>query len=192
MNIKDTELYKKHEKYLIWTKQKVPLNDFSGLEFLEKLDYEFEKEPKFKLLDFDKVKYIVIHHAEIDNGNKEYYHWLHKAYFGWEAIGYHFVIGNGVDNLSKDGYIQVARDIKYQGAHVKSANHESIGICLVGNLDNYRATEKQYKSLVSLVKKLMNDFKLEAKDIVGHRDFENVSKTCPGKMFDLEEFRRRL
>jgi len=192
MDIKNTDLYKKHEKYLIWTKQKVPLNDFSGLEMLEKLDYEFEKTPEFKPLEIEDVKYIVIHHAEIDNGNKEYYHWLHKAYFGWDAIGYHFVIGNGRDNLSKDGYIQIARDIMYQGAHVKSANHESIGICLVGNLDNYRATEKQYKSLVSLVKKLMNDFKVENKNILGHRDFEGVTKTCPGKMFDLNEFRGML
>ena len=159
---------------------------------LENLDYEFEKEPKFKLLDFKKVKYIVIHHAEIDNGNKEYYHWLHKAYFGWDAIGYHFVIGNGVDNLSEDGHIETGRDIKYQGAHVKTANDKSIGICLVGNLDNYQATAKQYDTLIKLVKKLMKEYNIELKNIVGHRDFEGVTKTCPGKMFDLKEFRNMI
>ena len=192
MDIKETALYKKHEKYLLWTRQEVPLNDFSGLKELERIDKEFEKDANFKLLNIDDIKYIVVHHAEIDSGNKDYYHWLHKAYFGWDAIGYHFVIGNGIDNLSKDGYIQIARDIRYQGAHVKAVNHESIGICLVGNLDNYRATEKQYASLVSLVKKLMKDFKVDIKNILGHNDFEGVTKSCPGKMFDLSEFRKML
>jgi len=190
MNIKESSIYKKHEKYLIWTRQEVPLNDFSGLKKLEKIDMEFEKEPKFK--ELKTVKYIVVHHAEIDSGNRDYYHWLHKAYFGWDAIGYHFVIGNGLDNLSIDGHIEIARDIKYQGAHVKSANHESIGICLVGNLDNYKASKKQYESLISLVKKLMKEYNVNVKNIVGHNDFEEVTKSCPGKMFSLEEFREML
>ena len=190
MNIKENPIYKKHEKYLKWTRQEVPLNDFSGLKKLEKIDMEFEKEPSFK--ELKNVKYIVVHHAEIDSGNRDYYHWLHKAYFGWDAIGYHFVIGNGVDNLSIDGHIEIARDIKYQGAHVKSANHESIGICLVGNLDNYRASKKQYVSLIDLVKKLMKEYNVDIENIVGHNDFEEVTKSCPGKMFSLEEFRKML
>ncbi len=189
MDIKNTELYKKHEKYLLWTKQKVPLNDFSGLNFLEKLDYEFEKSPVFKPLIKEKVKYIAIHHAEIDNGNREYYHWLHKAYFGWDAIGYHFVIGNGTDGLSIDGNVEVGRDLKYQGAHVKSANHESIGICLVGNLDNYKPTVKQYEALIKLVLELIKKYNIDISNIRGHNEFEGVTKTCPGRMFDMNEFR---
>jgi N-acetylmuramoyl-L-alanine amidase len=190
MNIKEHDLYKKHEKYLTWTRQEVPLNDFSDLKNLEKIDYEFEKTPVFKALT--EVKFIVIHHAEIDSGNRDYYNWLHKAYFGWDAVGYHFIIGNGVNNLSTDGEIEIGRELKYQGAHVKNENHNSIGICLTGNLDNYRATEKQYSSLIRLVKDLMNTYNVDVQNIVGHRDFDGVTKTCPGKMFDLSEFRNIL
>jgi N-acetylmuramoyl-L-alanine amidase len=183
---------KKLGEYIKWTKEMVPLKDFSFLDNRENLVYNYNKKAVFKPLIKDKVKYIVIHHAQIDNGNAKYYHWLHKACFGWDAIGYHFVIGNGKDGLSVDGEIEIGRDLKYQGAHVKGFNDVSIGICLVGNLDNYKATFKQYESLIVLVNKLMKDYGIDNFNIRGHNEFEGVVKTCPGKKFDMNEFRERI
>ena len=180
MLLKDSVLYKKHKKYLDWTRQSVPLNDFSGLELLKKIDDEFEKEPKFKELKAPTE--IVIHHAEIDGGNRDMYHWLHKALFGWDAVGYHFIIGNGKDNLSIDGNIEIGRELKYQGAHVRNHNHYTIGICLTGNFDNYQPTEKQMESLKKLVKELREQFNINS-ELKYHRDFDDVTKSCPGKMF---------
>ena len=180
------------KKYIKWTKEKVPLKDFSVLDDFELLKKNFNKKPELFPLKKEDVKYIVIHHAEIDSGNVQYYNWLHKGVFGWDMIGYHFVIGNGRDGLSKDGEIEKGRDLKWRGAHVKKHNHESIGICLVGNLDNYNPTQSQYNSLLKLVRKLMNEYGIDFLNVYGHNEFEGVSKTCPGRNFDMDKFREIL
>ncbi len=180
MDLKEHPLYKKHQKYLEWTRQSVPLKEFSALDKLKKIDYEFEKEPKFKILE--NPTQIVIHHAEIDGGNRDYYHWLHKALFGWDAVGYHFIIGNGLEGLSIDGEVEIGRELNVQGAHVRDHNHYTIGICLTGNFDNYLPSEKQMISLKKLVKELRVKFNITTK-IKYHRDFDGVTKSCPGKQF---------
>lgn len=52
----------------------------------------------------------------------------HKAR-GWAGCGYHFVI-------EADGNISPGRDINERGAHVRGFNSRSIGIALVGGLDD--------------------------------------------------------
>lgn len=86
---------------------------------------------------------------------------------GWSDIGYHFVI-------ESDGNIAIGRQpINSVGAHVRGHNWHSLGICLVGGLDdagravaNFRP--EQMKSLESVIKYLRNSYP-DAK-IVGHRD----------------------
>ena len=47
---------------------------------------------------------------------------------GWDDIGYHFVI-------RLDGTIEYGRMIDKFGAHVKSHNYDSLGICYIGGMD---------------------------------------------------------
>ena len=45
--------------------------------------------------------------------------------FGWDGIGYHYVIG-------RDGRCEAGRPEYWQGAHVKGINNQSLGVRLIG------------------------------------------------------------
>jgi hypothetical protein len=88
------------------------------------------------------------------------------------AIGYHYLI-------DVDGQIYTGRHPDEAGAHVQGHNGTSIGICLAGQ-GSY--TIAQWQSLRLLVQSGLKP----APAIVGHRDFPDVTKTCPG--FDVSEW----
>lgn len=85
-----------------------------------------------------------------------------------KSVGYHFFI-------KKDGTIQTGRDLDEIGAHVEGHNLKSIGICFSG-LNNF--TDAQIVSGKSLIVKLLDQFKLETKDVLGHHDLFK-GKLCP-------------
>lgn len=109
--------------------------------------------------------------AEIDKWHKQQ---------GWDGIGYHYVI-------RRNGRIENGRAIEKAGAHCKGHNANSIGICLVGGIDdNGKAennfTERQFLSLDTLLTKLRGLYPI--KTIAGHCRYTN--KACP--CFDVNEF----
>ena len=80
----------------------------------------------------DKTDWIVWHcsaTAPKHNTKLEDIRRWHKEK-GWSDVGYHFVI-------ERDGKIRAGRHPDSVGAHVRGHNHNSIGICLVGGLDDY-------------------------------------------------------
>jgi len=130
-----------------------------------------------------EIKEIVIHCAATkltqDIGAEDIKKW-HVSGNGWQDIGYHYVI-------RLDGSIEKGRDIGIAGAHCRGHNFKSVGICLVGGLDenmnpcdNY--TNHQYKALRQLLRFLVITFPGSA--ILGHRDVSGVRKTCPN--FDVK------
>lgn len=101
---------------------------------------------------------------------------------GWTDIGYHFVI-------KRDGEIEDGRPLELVGAHVKGYNTGSIGICLVGGVeqgnvsreqDNF--TPQQWKSLRGLLQIMKADYRKAT--IHGHNEFD-PQKACPS--FDVQE-----
>jgi len=141
-----------------------------------------------------KWKYIVIHHSATDEGNSLYFDKYHQGK-GWEEIGYHFVIDNGTKG-KQDGQIEVSpRWIKQKnGAHCQAGdmNHKGIGICLVGNFNQERVSQKQLEALVYLVDILRDYYKIPLKNIIGHRVVKGAKTECPGKYFPWEKFQDRL
>ena len=117
------------------------------------------------------LEYIVIHHtASTAKETVEQIHNFHINNNGWAGIGYHFYI-------RKDGTIYKGRDEKYAGAHCENYNSVSLGICLEGNFEIEKPTEKQIQSVTDLVKylrKKYGNFKL-----VGHKDLNATA--CPGQ-----------
>ena len=98
---------------------------------------------------------------------------------GWADIGYHFVI-------NRNGEMEQGRSIEVIGAHCKGHNTESIGICLVGGLDdagnaqcNY--TLSQFEELGRLLRALIEQHRTIS-SIHGHNEFSN--KACP--CFDVK------
>ncbi len=124
-----------------------------------------------------KISTLIVHCSatkpEMDIGAEEIRKW-HKDR-KWNDIGYHFVI-------RRNGELEKGRDVAIAGAHAKGHNFSSIGICLIGGINeggkadaNY--TIKQYNSLIQLVDFLRMTFPIT--DVLGHRDLPDVNKECP-------------
>ena len=104
---------------------------------------------------------------------------------GFDDIGYHYVI-------DLDGTIEKGGDEGLVGAHCKGHNATSIGICYVGGCDKNMKpkdtrTPEQKRSMLSLVRKLVNKYKIPVSQIWAHHDFDK-HKGCPS--FDISEFRK--
>ena len=104
---------------------------------------------------------------------------------GFDDIGYHYVI-------DLDGTIEKGREEDLVGAHCKGHNATSIGICYVGGCDKNMKpkdtrTPEQKRSMLSLVRKLVNKYKIPVTQIWAHHDFDK-HKACPS--FDISEFRK--
>ena len=93
---------------------------------------------------------------------------------GWIGCGYHYVIPT-------DGTIEPGRPEEMVGAHCKSHNRHSIGVCYIGGLskDGKPAdtrTDAQRIALRNMLERLRRRYPDAL--IVGHRDLD-PQKVCP-------------
>jgi len=168
------------------------VTSFGGNQSADGLD------PVFRIdapLDRQRWDGIVIHHLGEPAGDAEYIHRLHTSY-GYQGLGYHFVIGNG--NGMDDGVIHVGYRWNEQlpGAHVmgpagREHNQRSIGLCLVGNGDRRQFTDRQIRQLVLLVRTLQRELEIPASKVYLHRDLA-AGTTSPGRMFPAAQLREQL
>lgn len=137
----------------------------------------------------NKPQYIIIHHSATKQGDAETFRKYHIEINGWKDIGYHYVINNGT--YKPDGLIEVGREENDIGAHALGYNDKSIGICLVGNFDEDKPTEKQLKSLRKLCRYLMQKYNIPIQNVLGHRE-TGAKKSCPGNNVNMDEVRNML
>ena len=141
--------------------------------------------------------YIVLHHSATESGSVAAIHAEHRsrrdgAGNPWLGIGYHFVIGNG--NGMADG--EVAATFRWNeqihGAHSGHAvfNARGIGVCLIGNFDRSRPTERQLSAVKRLTRVLAKRHRIIPDRVVGHSDVRATS--CPGTHFPMDEVRRAI
>lgn len=140
--------------------------------------------PQYK--ERKKTDLIVIHCSatppDMDIGADVIRRW-HIVDNRWLDIGYHYVI-------KRDGTLEYGREETVIGSHVYGNNYNSIGICLIGGVDennnpqnNY--TTAQLETLRSLTEYL--EKKYPEAQVVLHRDLDE-SKMCP--CASLEELYR--
>lgn len=115
----------------------------------------------------------------MDIGRKEIDQWHRKR--GWLKIGYHFVI-------RRDGTVEKGRDIEEVGAHVLNHNSNTVGVCLVGGLNENMKPEanftpEQYAALEVLLFQLLVLY--PDAQIKGHDHFDK-GRACP--TFDAEDW----
>lgn len=138
-----------------------------------------------------EIKQIIIHCSAtkptMDIGASAIRDW-HKDK-GWQDIGYHYVI-------RRNGGIELGRDLdgdgdvlEEVGAHAYGFNQHSVGICLIGGVDESNQPEAnfsfiQYQSLHLIVQGLARMF--PNAEILGHRDLPNTTKACPS--FNVKAF----
>jgi N-acetyl-anhydromuramyl-L-alanine amidase AmpD len=114
------------------------------------------------------VKYIVVHCSATppnrDIGAAEITH-MHVAR-GWRTIGYHRVI-------RRNGRLERGRPFTQMGAHVRGHNAHSVGICLVGGIDNDGVSEMNFtREQLHTLDVVIEDCELMFPNAVtlGHRD----------------------
>lgn len=99
---------------------------------------------------------------------------------GFLDVGYHFIV-------KRDGTIEAGRDEDVIGAHVEGYNSTSVGVCLVGGIDDKgkfdaNFTPEQMQALRSLLVTLLA--KYEGAVLRAHH--EVAPKACPS--FDLKRW----
>lgn len=148
---------------------------------------------------------IVVHHSDSPKSTPQSMHQWHMQR-GWEnGLGYHFVIGNGVNTGDGQIYVGPRWRKQIQGAHCKTGagrffgiprpsgffNDRGIGICLVGDFENARPTPKQLAALTELIAFLCNECDIPPTAIYGHGEVTKQT-LCPGKNFRIADIRRRV
>ena len=136
----------------------------------------------------EDVTHIIIHCAatppDMNIGARDIDKW-HKER-GWSGCGYHAVI-------RRDGTLQGAEDgcrrMDRVGAHCHGYNRRSVGVCLVGGVDEAgepenNFTPEQFVTLGRVVVDLQRKF--PGAVVCGHRDIPGVTKACPS--FDVAEW----
>lgn len=109
----------------------------------------------------------------------------------YKDIGYHA----GVE-LVKSGpevyyEILMGRMWDTPGAHVRGANEDSLGLCFIGNFDLTIPTLAQLQAGAKVVSLWLLLFDLTIGDVHLHREYD-PSKSCPGELFSLRDFKSYL
>lgn len=134
-------------------------------------------------------KMVVVHSSGTKSGGAtafDYYHRQvkHMAH----GLAYHFVIGNG--HGTGDGQIEVGQrwSLQEAGGHLRSGtqNEIALGICLVGNFEKGRPTEKQVEALDELIDYLQA--KVGKVRVTTHRLINIRPTLCPGRNFPSKMF----
>lgn len=147
---------------------------------INKINLEFNE----VLNRLENPKKIIIHHTHNPELTVETTHKMHQERFKWAGIGYNYLI-------EKNSEIFEARGM-YIGAHAKGHNPEAIGIAIVGNFDENLPSKDQEESLIKLCIYFMIKYDIEANKVIGHKELDGVTKSCPGEKFNMDELRNIL
>ncbi len=139
-------------------------------------------------------RYIIVHHSATERGNARIFGQGHRRRGFKYGLGYHFVISNGTSG-KRDGQVEIGPRWRKQiiGAHcsARRMNYVSVGVCVVGNLDDQYLTSAQFESLVRVVQQLRRKFNIPVANVRGHNEMDRGTK-CPGKHFPWKKFRKEL
>ena len=137
---------------------------------------------KVQFKERKETKHVIVHCAatkpSMDVGVREIRQW-HKER-GFLDIGYHFVI-------RRNGTIEDGRDVNQVGAHTVGQNETSVGVCLVGGVDDKLQPQANFTpQQMATLRKLLGDLKVLFPQalVKGHRDF--AAKACPS--FDVKRW----
>ncbi len=129
-----------------------------------------------------KINTLIIHCSASEFGSVEMIRQWHRQR-GFKEIGYHYVILNAYpdgDHWQKkrlcpdlEGKIEPGRPLEKIGAHTKGHNHDSVGVCLVGDRV---FTSRQLEALREIHREML---KINPRlRVLGHYEVD-PNKTCP-------------
>ena len=117
------------------------------------------------------IKYIVFHcTATGQDATVEGILRYWKERLGWKNPGYHFLI-------EPNGEVHQLQPLSKPSNGVRGYNKNSIHISYIGGKDEDDRTVEQVVAQKALLKSLLAHY--PKAEYLGHRDFPNVSKSCP-------------
>ena len=150
-------------------------------------------------------KVVVVHHSAAPNATPTGMDSWHRQR-GWEnGLGYHFVIGNGVNYPDGKVFVGPRWRRQIQGAHCASSagkyfgvwrpggyfNERGIGICLIGDFERGQPSPKQMAALRELVRFLASNAGVAADAVYGHGEITHKTE-CPGDRLNMVAIRRTV
>lgn len=155
-------------------------NDTGHVKIITREEWK-ARPPVERVLMNTPVSYVVIHHGGIAkycynqktcSAIVRHYQDLHLDDRGWFDIGYSFLIG-------EDGNAYEGRGWDYVGAHAPGYNSQSIGICVIGDFNDFLPNEAALKALSGLIDRGVSLGKISNNyHVIGHRQARDT--LCPG------------
>ncbi len=147
-------------------------------------DLPVHVEKTYKKRSISKIDTIVIHHtAGSEKDTPKAIAKYHIDVNDWAGIGYHYLI-------EPSGRFFQTNELETISYHTKSYNTRGVGISLIGNYSLKKPYDKQLialRHLINLLEKI-TEKKLKVR---GHRELTGTTE-CPGLLFDLDDFRKKI
>jgi len=123
------------------------------------------------------INYITVHHSAspITTTIDEINEWHRLRDFTLSKLG--FYVGYTYV-IFPNGEIKQTRLDSEIGCHTLNHNKGNIGICLVGNFNDYVPTKEQWEALTGLITEKKAQYFIDNKEIKCHSDWANTE--CPG------------
>lgn len=134
-------------------------------------------------------KYIVVHHSLTKDSGTVSWQAIRRYHLSrsWSDIGYHY----GLEIVNNHYEILMGRMVDRRGAHCIGLNQRSLGIMFVGNFNHERPAPELWSLGLKLVRSLTTVYDIPVENVLGHREHA-PDRTCPGRIFDLPQFRTDL
>lgn len=102
-------------------------------------------------------------------------------------MGYHYLV-------ERDGQVVAGRPVTMRGAHCRAAgmNGRSLGVAVIGNLEERESYPAQETALTHLLTKLTRQYGIKPERVLGHNEVTGAVTACPGRWLNMDELRRRL
>jgi len=132
--------------------------------------------------ELSQITHIAVHHsaapANISPRRIAEYHVYSKTHL-WPGMGYHFYIG-------PDGTINHTQDMKLISWHVYKNNSYAVGVCLAGDFTHTTPPAPQLAAAARLIAWLMQELRIPAEYVLGHKEFPLNATACPGFQWENE------
>lgn len=136
--------------------------------------------------------HIIIHHSLTEDSSTVSWGAIrryHMVDLKWREIGYM----HGIELVGDHYEVLLGRDEDADGAHCTQANMNKvgIGICCVGNFDLVAPPKAMWDKCLELCRNIMRRRNIPRENVKGHREYY-PAKSCPGKLWDMNKFRKEL
>ena len=135
-----------------------------------------------------KVKKVIVHHSLTKDSSTVSWGAIrryHTQTLKWAGIGYHAGVELVMSDQEVNYEILMGRVWDRSGAHTRGQNHDSLGICFVGNYDITPSPKRMLIIGAKVIALWLRLFNLSINDVYTHNHF-NGYKACPGIHFDME------